>query len=589
MKNIRLIFILSLFSSFKLFAQGPEFDKIKTQILEASSERSKIEGIINYGITISRYSSDSIQFYSDSLASTSFTDKAMTNAGQTFFKALTFYNKNELDSAVGYFELAEAQLASLEVPNLWFRCRNFLGINYTRLGEQEQAAAIFLETLEIVKEGNHEKSHARAAHANLINVYRRVFDYASAIYHTERLIEINDDQEMNRATAFAYMNMGQMLSSLKFYERSIEAINLIDFNFLTGSMPVAALKNKAFSFYQLNQYDSAIANYKRALEFKGRDVNPDLELSSRVFLADIYTKIDSFQLAEQSFEKAESLINSRTQEAAIVQLTSTKIDYLIKVNQLDEAIQIGLELESNLNKKSMMNMSQDVLLKKSNLYQLKGNEKLALKYSQLYNDLNIARRNSSYDQKIEQARLKLTKMESQREIEQAEESALFYQQINSQQLALTFISLVALAFIYRFYRKEKSEKGLKEEEIKELNKQLNELISNQNKAELDSKFLTLKSHAVVALEDIIFIQSDGPYLEFYLTNKERPEIDRNTLKKVLGELPKTNFIQVHRSYIVNLSFIQSIYSNKLVLKNGKELIISRSFKTQVESALKLSA
>ncbi len=569
-------------------AQGPDFDRIKTQILEASSERSKIEGLINYGVSISRYSADSIQYYSDSLSSSAFTDRAMANAGQTFLKALKFYNEQSLDSAVGYFELAEAQLSTLEVPSIWFRCRNFLGITYTRLREHEQAAELFLNTLELVEEGDYEIAHARAAHANLINVYRRIEDYASAIYHSERLVELNEDQESNRAIAFAYMNMGQMLADLKFYERSIEAFDLIDFNYLTGSMPVATLKNKAFSFYHLEQYDSALANYKKALKYKGPGINPDLEFSARIIMGDIYTKLDSFQLAEESFRIAENLLNPRLPDAALVQLTAHKMDYLIKVNQIEQAIKIGTDIETYLNKKNRLSISQNIFLKLSDLYSQQGDDKLALKYSRLYNELNIARKDLDREAQVEQARLKLTKLESQREIEQAEESALFYQRISNQQLALTLISLVALILIFRFYQQEKSQRGLKEEEIKELNKQLDQLVTDQKNTDQEVKFLTLKSHAVLPIENIIYIQSDGPYLELHLTDKERPEIDRNTLKKILTELPKTSFIQVHRSYIVNVSFIQSVYSNKLVLKNGKELIISRSFKTKVESALKSS-
>ena len=87
----------------------------------------------------------------------------------------------------------------------------------------------------------------------------------------------------------------------------------------------------------------------------------------------------------------------------------------------------------------------------------------------------------------------------------------------------------------------------------------------------------------------MYIQSDGPYVEFFLIEKDRPEVDRNTLKNLLSELPSNSFIQVHRSYIVNVNFIKSIYSNKLILKNDVELNISRSYKDKVESALKISA
>lgn len=583
----RISLLLITFISLQSFGQTPEFERLRSDILEATSEKSQLEGLINYGITISRYSADSVQFYSDSISSSEFENQALAEAGKVFFQALQFYTNNQLDSAVGYFELAEAQLAILDVPNLHYRCRNFLGINYTRLREHEQAAELFLETIKLVEESGHESSHAKAAHANLINVYRRINDFASAIYHTDRLIEYSDEGEMNRGTAFALMNMGQMLSDLKYYERAIDSYNLIDFNYLTGSMPVAVLKNKAFSFYKLNSYDSALSNYEKAFSYFGPGINPDLELGGRIVVAEIYLAQKQTNEAWTNLERADQLIEERTPTAALVQLANVKMDYFTKIGESNKAIEIGIEVESMLNEMGRLNLSQNTFLKLSELYKNKGQTELALKYSQLYNDLNIATRDLERNKRIEQARLKLTSLEASREIEEAEESALFYQRISLQQLAITIISIVLAILIFRFYKKERSEKGLKEVEVEQLNSQLEEL--NKKQQSPSNQFITLKSKAVLSTDKILYIQSDGPYLEFFLTNKERPEVDRNTLKSLLTELPPDHFIQVHRSYIVNINFIKSIYSNRLILKNDVELNISRSFKEKVESALKISA
>ena len=84
----------------------------------------------------------------------------------------------------------------------------------------------------------------------------------------------------------------------------------------------------------------------------------------------------------------------------------------------------------------------------------------------------------------------------------------------------------------------------------------------------------------------MFVQSDGHYLEFYLESKTNPEIDRGTLKDLLSDLPEHIFIQIHRSYLVNIRFVREAYSNKLVLINNQELNISRSFKSNIDRVLK---
>ena len=99
---------------------------------------------------------------------------------------------------------------------------------------------------------------------------------------------------------------------------------------------------------------------------------------------------------------------------------------------------------------------------------------------------------------------------------------------------------------------------------------------------VEPKTILLKSKAVIQFDDITHISSDSHYLEFYLASKESPEIDRNTIKAVLEQLPKDCFVQIHRSHIVNINYVKVIKASEVVLKNGIKIPISRSFKTQMK-------
>ena len=102
--------------------------------------------------------------------------------------------------------------------------------------------------------------------------------------------------------------------------------------------------------------------------------------------------------------------------------------------------------------------------------------------------------------------------------------------------------------------------------------------------ELVNPFVILKSKAVVDPQRIRYIQSDDHYLEFYLDDKARPEIDRNKLSAILEILPP-QFVQIHRSTIVNLEFVKTVYGSYLLLKDGEELKLSRTYKPQLEDRL----
>jgi hypothetical protein len=94
--------------------------------------------------------------------------------------------------------------------------------------------------------------------------------------------------------------------------------------------------------------------------------------------------------------------------------------------------------------------------------------------------------------------------------------------------------------------------------------------------------ILLKSKAILKIEDIQYIKSDGPYLEFFMTTKASPEIDRQTLKWALEILPSDSFIQIHRSYIVNLKQVKVLKASELILFDNTILKVSRSFKKNIE-------
>jgi DNA-binding LytR/AlgR family response regulator len=94
--------------------------------------------------------------------------------------------------------------------------------------------------------------------------------------------------------------------------------------------------------------------------------------------------------------------------------------------------------------------------------------------------------------------------------------------------------------------------------------------------------ILLKSKAILKIEDIKYITSDGPYLEFFMTTKTSPEIDRQTLKWALEILPSDSFIQIHRSYIVNLKQVKVLKASELILFDNTILKVSRSFKKNIE-------
>ncbi len=66
------------------------------------------------------------------------------------------------------------------------------------------------------------------------------------------------------------------------------------------------------------------------------------------------------------------------------------------------------------------------------------------------------------------------------------------------------------------------------------------------------------------LREIVYIKSSDVYLEVYTVRNEIYVI-RNSMKKFLEEYGRVGFYRVHKSYSVNLKYVEEITSNKIIM------------------------
>jgi len=102
----------------------------------------------------------------------------------------------------------------------------------------------------------------------------------------------------------------------------------------------------------------------------------------------------------------------------------------------------------------------------------------------------------------------------------------------------------------------------------------------------DDKFIDLKiSHGLqrVKLSDILYIKSDHVYVE--VIGNSFKYFGRYSLGDILSLIDQPQFIQCHRSYIVNTDKVEK-YSSSKVWINKTEMPISAKHKTSVLAHLK---
>jgi len=84
----------------------------------------------------------------------------------------------------------------------------------------------------------------------------------------------------------------------------------------------------------------------------------------------------------------------------------------------------------------------------------------------------------------------------------------------------------------------------------------------------------------VLLDDILYIEAEGNYLAFVLTNRKL--LCRQTMSDVQQLLPAQQFVRVHRSYIVSVSKINKIARQDITVA-GNLIPIGASFDEAVTS------
>lgn len=87
---------------------------------------------------------------------------------------------------------------------------------------------------------------------------------------------------------------------------------------------------------------------------------------------------------------------------------------------------------------------------------------------------------------------------------------------------------------------------------------------------------------VTPLNDIKFIESVKHYLFFHLVDKEVKM--RGTLNEIKDKFLQNNFVEINRSLIINLSFVEG-YTNTEVNVAGESLPLSRLYKTKFLDSL----
>lgn len=103
-----------------------------------------------------------------------------------------------------------------------------------------------------------------------------------------------------------------------------------------------------------------------------------------------------------------------------------------------------------------------------------------------------------------------------------------------------------------------------------VNKVYDDARSKNNREKQDSHIFVKTEYRIenIALDDILYIEGMQGYLRIYLTDKKI--MTKQGFKSIMELLPGNKFVQVHKSWIVSVTKIESIERNRIKIR--KQLI-----------------
>lgn len=448
---------------------------------------------------------------------------------------------------------------------------NSIAYLYVNQGDSTRALEYYHKSLKIEEELGSKQRMATSL-TNIGAIYGDQNDISLALVYYNRSLKMYKEIGYKEGMASSLSNIGVIYSGEGDSTRALEYYNKA----LAIRENIGDKKGVAHSLNSIGHMYKSLGNNSKALIYYTRSLKIREEIDDKQGIAISLTNI-----GEISLEQGE-------------------------VGQSKVLAKKSLELAKDLGSPAIIRNASKLL---SEVLKEENNYEEALKMHELY----IMMRDSVLNQEIKNATLK---QEAQYQIAQREaqialldkEKQIIAAKVNYQRnlaIGAAFGVLGLILFLWRLsinnarlklgartleasnktigMQKDQAETHLATLQDQNLN--LEEKIEKLK--EPQSNILTLNSSGLrLEVDKIYYVESQNRYLLItYHAEQIESIYERTSLKDFIGQLPP-NFVQIHRSYCINIAHIKSRVSKyKLIMKDDQLLPVSQSFVDAFDNAI----
>lgn len=317
------------------------------------------------------------------------------------------------------------------------------------------------------------------------------------------------------------------------------------------------------NFYRnSNQLDSALHYFNIQLRDTAR-----LPLRVRTIL---FQNLAEIKIKTGELEKANELIallrRSISDKASVrrrIEYYQVKMRYQIALENWSEAMLFADSSLAELKQQQFYTKMLPTLSSKAMLHEKLGNYELALETLKSYNTLKDSLTLTTNVEAVE-------KVVAEYELNEKEEvlqMLLLEKEETSDYLKLSIFTMFVILFlggavIYLF---KKNSKGGHSPAT----------APSQLQDGSENYYIQLNSGVKLLAHEVVYIKSDGHYLDYFLLQDEKPVLDRDTISSRSEELQNNGFLRIHRSHLVNEKHVRKVLKHEVELVNKLTLPISR--------------
>lgn len=526
---------------------------------------------------------DSLFFYGNQLLTFGKEHKHLKATIEGYF-ALGFSSslQSKENLAVSYFDSAIAykEQASKRYFSTLMRIMRNKAIVYARRSEFEKAEQAYNEIIAACKAEN-KMADAAYNYNGLGIIAKEQGKFDLALKHYKKAMKIWDSIGKEGPKTTLFLNMGVVQARQGNYEQSTQS-------YRQGLQIAKTYKNERdiYKFYNnlsvnyrdLKQFDSASHYLHKLIPYYKRKKQVYAENLGYMNIGNVFLQERKLDSAYWYLQKSLKGLKP-TQQVKTIGENYRLLGYVLFQKQDYSTAKRYLDSSYNINKKHNIqtNLAKDYNLY-ARIYEQTNDHKKAVEYFRLEKKINdsifSAKTAKDYNELLVKQKVKKHK----NTIDNLSSANSLYKS----NLAIVLVLLLGVG-VFSFLSYKKYAKGKKE--IKNLQEELDAYHKEAAKQDSESNFIHLKSKALINTNEILYIKSDGHYMEIFLENKKKPEIERSTLTELLQLLPNVDFVRIHKSYIVNIRKIKIINATQLMLENGEWIKLSRTYKQQLKEML----